>query len=141
MTQWPMAGQVPPWLLTFTLNQKQKRNFVNQRKWLSPEESISFLQTKLDSEVLHFWEQVDKWLDGNPFNKCNRLQKRMVVLLILLSDYFQMLLHRFAALLNYSCILACLFVLSKKSKQEDLHTEFIAQYRFRIRHVSSYLIR
>lgn len=47
-------------------------------------------------------------------------KKGQPVLLILLPDYFQMLLNRFAALLNYSSILACLFELCKKNKQEDL---------------------
>lgn len=50
-----------------------------------------------------------------------KLQKKgQATLLILLPDYFQMLLTGFAALLNYSSISACLFALCKKNKQEDL---------------------
>lgn len=80
----------------------------------------------MDSEVLPFWERVDMCLEGILLTNATDYKKGWPVLLILWPDYFQMLLNRFAAMLNYSCILACLFVLCKKSKQEDLHTEFIA---------------
>lgn len=87
---------------------------------------MSLLQRKLDSEVLHFWEQVDMWLEDILLTNATDYKKGQPALLILLPDYFQTLLNRFAALLNYSSILACLFVLCKKSKHEDLCTEFIA---------------
>lgn len=66
------------------------------------------------------------WLEDILLTNATDYKKGWPALLILLPDYFQMLLSGFAALLNYSCILACLFVLCKKSKQEDLRTEFIA---------------